>query len=110
LFLLFISYVKAQCVVIAIVTKCLCLPVALAASGRFGLVDSAVNFSMGLWRSFQPGGTWAGSNWVPLLSSVEVMLEVFEVVFRGCYEGSYCGRNIGIVMNACIPQKGLICI
>jgi hypothetical protein len=40
---------------------------------------------------------------VPLLLSVEVMLEGFEGVFRGCYVGRYCGCVIGVVMNVCIP-------
>jgi hypothetical protein len=62
---------------------------------------------MGLWLSFQPGGTGADSNRAPLLLSAEAMLEGFEGVFRGCYVGRYPCHNVGIVMNVCIPQKGL---
>jgi hypothetical protein len=62
---------------------------------------------MGLWLSFLPGGPGVDTDGVPLSSSVEVMLEGFEGVFKDCYEGRYCGRHIGIVRNDCIPQKGL---
>ena len=46
--LLFIQLLKAWLVVGAIVAKCLCLAVAMAAGGQLGPADSAVDCCMGL--------------------------------------------------------------
>jgi hypothetical protein len=62
---------------------------------------------MDLWLLYLPGSIGADSDGVPLSLSVEAMLEGFEGVFRGSYKGSYHGRNVGFVMNVCIPQKAL---
>ena len=102
MFLLFISYLKTRRVVDA---PCLCLSVA-AVGDRFPPANSAGDCSMGLCPSFPRGGTGAGSDGMPLLSSAEAMLVFFSsttdvliptyflrmnivsmrvLVFAGCY-------------------------
>ena len=74
MFSLFISYFKTRHVVDAP----LCLSVAAAVGDRFPPANSAGDCSMGLCPSFPRGGTGAGSDGMPLLSSAEAMLVFFS--------------------------------
>ena len=78
MFLLFISYVKAQCGVDA---SCLCLPVVAAASGRFWPAKNCGNTSLYLRLLFPHGGTGEDSDGSPLSLAAEAMLGVFLRVF-----------------------------
>ncbi len=80
MFLLFISYVKARCLVDA---SCLCLPVAAATTGRFWPEKSCGDPSLYHWLSFPLGGTGEDSDGSLLLSGAEAMLGVFLGVFKG---------------------------
>ncbi len=80
MFLLFISYVKAQRVVDA---SCLCLPVAAAATGQFRPEKSCGDPSLYLWLSFPLGGTWEDSDGSPLSSGAEAMLGVYSGGIQG---------------------------
>ncbi len=80
MFLLFISYIKARCVVDAL---CLCLPVAAAATGRFWPEKCCGDPSLYLWLSFPLGGTGEDSDGSSLSSGVEAMLGVFSGGIRG---------------------------
>jgi hypothetical protein len=90
MFLLFISSVKAQCIVDAL---CLCLPVATAASGQFWPAKSCGNPSLYLWPSYSHGGTGEDSDGRLLLLVAEAMLGVF---FEGVLRVIHCSLYIGL--------------
>ncbi len=90
LFLLFISSVKAWCLVDP---SCLCLPVAAAASGRFWPAKSCSNPSLYLWPSFPHGGTRKDSDGRLLSLAAEAMLRVF---FEGVSMVIYCSLYVGL--------------
>ncbi len=80
MFLLFISYVKAQRVVDV---SCLCLPVAAAATGRFRPEKSCGDPSLYLWLSFPLGRIGEDSDGSLLSLGAEAMLGVFSGDIRG---------------------------
>ncbi len=90
MFLLFISSVKARCIIDA---SCLCLPVAAAASGRFRPAKSCGSPSLYLSLSFLHGGTREDSDGRLLSLAAEAMLGVF---FEGVLRVIYCSLYVGL--------------
>ncbi len=77
--LLFISYVKARCIVDAL---CLCLPVAAAAKGQFWPAKSCGNPSLYFLPLLSHGGTGEDRDGRSPSSAAEAMLRAFFRVFR----------------------------